>query len=251
MESRSSRGFSLIEVVITIAIMMSLTIAVASMLKSGFEVKEGLSQKSKVVHRLQVAMDRIARDLEHAFLISTVKDQNKNPLQRRTKTLFKIDRSGGTDRLLLTTKTHRPLLAGANEADLTFVVYQLKDAQDAAGRKHLYRAESPVIPEDFKDEPTPHILARHFKSVSFEAWDGEKWLKDGWDTGRSDTRNRLPKMVRITLEAYTHDRIDGDAQDANELDSQTEMISSVIYLSEAVAHQDLKQPSKSLRWGGL
>lgn len=251
MRLRREQGFSLIEVVITIAIMMTLTLAVASMLRSGFEVKEGLSEHSKLVHRLQVAVDRIARDVEHTFLISTVKDQNKNPMARRTKTIFKIDRSGGGEKLSLTTKTRRPIVKGSSESDLTFVVYELKDAQDAAGRKHLYRAETPVIPEDFKEDPASYILARHIKNVSYEAWDGEKWMRDVWDTTRSDTRNRLPKLVRITIEAYKHERVDGDGQDPGLIDEQTEKISTVVYLSEAWSHQELKQPSKSLRWGGL
>jgi hypothetical protein len=244
-------GFSLLEVVITIAIMMTLTVAVASMLRGGFEVKEGLSQRAKLIHRMQVAIDRIAKDVELAFLVSTVKDQNKNPMQRRTKSIFKIDRFGGGEKLLVTTKTHRPIVKGSYESDMTFVVYELRDAPDAAGRKHLYRGESPVIPEDLKEEPPKSVLARHIKSVTYEAWDGEKWMKDAWDTGRGDTRNRLPKLMRITLEAYKHDRIDGDGQDAAALDEETEKISTVVYLSESWAHQEIKQPSKTPRWEGL
>ena len=54
----SPRGFSLIEVVITIGILMSLTLVVALMLRSGFDVKEGLSERAKMVHRLSVATSK-------------------------------------------------------------------------------------------------------------------------------------------------------------------------------------------------
>jgi ribosomal protein S10 len=57
--------------------------------------------------------------------------------------------------------------------------------------------------------------------------------------------------MRITIEAYKHDRVDDDGQDAAALDEETEKISTVVYLSEASAHQEIKQPSKTLRWEGL
>lgn len=243
-------GFSLIEVVISIAILLSLTLAVVSMLKSGFDIKEGLSARSKVVHRLQVAMAHLARDIEHAFIISSVKDQNKNPLGRRAKTLFRIDKSGGSEKLALTTKTRLANIKGAFESELTFVVYELKDAKEVSGRKHLYRAETPVIPEDLKEEPPTQVLVRGIKTLTYEVWDGDKWAKDGWDTGRGDWRNRLPKMVKVTIEAFKHDRVDGDGKD-QALDEETETLSTVIYLADSWASAEIKQPAKTPKWSGF
>ncbi len=111
--SKKDAGFSLLEIVITIGILMSLTIAVASMLRSGFDVKAGLSQKSKVSHRLSVAMQRVANDIQHSFFVST-KSSHKNGIGRQMKTIFKIDKIGAKgDKLLLTTAAWRSLARGA------------------------------------------------------------------------------------------------------------------------------------------
>lgn len=242
-------GFSLIEVVITVGILMTLTIAVASMLKAGFDVKEGLSQKSKVVHRMSVAMAKMADDVQHAFFVSA-KDVAKNGIGRTMKTVFKIDKVSAGDKLSLTTKTHRALVAGAAESELTYVIYELRDAKDAPGRKDLYRAETPFIPSDLKEEPPMRLLARNIKTLTVEPWTGERWSKDYWDTGRGDTRNRLPKMVRITLEAWTNDRKQDDGQDES-IDQLTDKMQTVVYLEDSWEYTELKEQDKSIKWGAL
>lgn len=242
-------GFSLIEVVITIGIMMSLTLAVASMLRGGFEVKEGLSQKAKIIHRLTVAMNKLSDDIQHAFLVST-KDVAKNGIGRNMKTLFKIEKTGSGDKLSLTTKTHRPMHAGAYESELTYVTYELLDSKVATGRKDLFRSESAYIPSDLKEEQPMRLLARNIKTMTLEFWTGERWSKDYWDTGRSDTRGRLPKLVRITLEAQSQERVDGDGQDESQ-DQATEKLQTVVYVADSWEYQELKEQDKSIKWSNF
>lgn len=245
-------GFSLIEVVITIGILMTLTLAVASMLRGGFDVKAGLSQQSKVAHRLQIAMQRIVDDLQHAYMLSPKIDKGKiNFAERKIKALFKIDKVGSKgDKLTLTTKTHRAMIAGRHESDLTLVSYELQDAQDAPGRTHLYRGSFPYIPADLREEPQMRLLARGIKALTFEPWTGERWSKDYWDSGRGDTRNSLPRMVRVTIEAWSEDREDGDGRDES-YDERTETLSTVVYIYEASEYAELKQPDKSIKWGAM
>ena len=245
------RGFSLIEVVITIAILMTLTVAVAMMMRNGFDIRQGLSDKARVIHRLTVSMEKIANDLQHAIYISP-RDGDRNGIDRTVKTVFKVEKSGiNGDKLWFMTMTHRPILANSYESDLTMVVYQLKDSKSAAGRQDLYRAETPVIPIDIKEEPPGHLLAANVKSFVIECWTGERWSKDGWDTGRGETRNLIPRLVRITIEAFVRDREDGDGQDSSAVDQGTEKLSSVIYLTRAGEFAELKEPDKNIKWGTL
>ena len=71
------------------------------LLKNSSEVKAGISAAGNVNHRLQVAMEKISRDLAHAFMVS------KTDFDRRTKAIFRIERHDNSDRLFLTTVTHR------------------------------------------------------------------------------------------------------------------------------------------------
>lgn len=258
LESRSGRpygqlmlypsvaAFTLLEVVITIGIMLSLTLAVASMLRSGFDMKAAISDKSKVLHRMAVIMDRLTLDIQHTFYVSA-KDTAKNGIERSMKTLFKIDKQGTSDRLSLTTKTHKVMYAGHYESDLTFVVYELRDSKTSPGRKDLYRGEMPYIPNDLTEEPPMRLLAKDIKSLVFEFWAGDRWSKDYWDTGRGDTRNRLPHLVRFTLESYSQDRPSDDLSDTK-VDQAVEMMQTVVYLQDAWEYKELKEQDKSIKW---
>lgn len=242
----STGGFTLLEVVITIGIMLGLTLAVASMLRSGIDVKTALSEKSKVLHRMTIIMDRLTMDIQHTFYVSA-KDTLKNGIERSMKTLFKIDKQGTNDRLSLTTKTHKTIHAGRYESDLTYVVYELRDSQQTPGRKDLYRGETPYIPQDLTEEPPMRLMARDIKSLIFEFWTGDRWSKDFWDTGRGDTRNRLPHLVRFTLEAFSWERVEGDNPDTRN-DQAVETMQTVIYLQDAWEYKELRDQDRSIKW---
>lgn len=244
-------GFSLIEVVITIGILMSLTIAVASMLRAGFEVREGLSERAKVMHRLSVVMEKVSDDLQHAFFVSA-KDTAKNGIGRTTKSVFKIEKGigAGGDKLSLTTKTHRAMRAGAFETDLTYVVYHVLESKDVPGRLDLYRGETPFIPGDLRDDPPMRLLARNISGLILQPWTGDSWSNEYWDTGRGDTRNLLPKLVRVTVSAWLHDRVEGEGAD-EQLERETETMQTAIYLSDSWEYKELKSQLSTIKWSNL
>ena len=247
----SAPGFTLIEVVISIAILMALTIAVAQMMRSGFDIKAGLSERARVVHRLSTAMGKMADDVQHAFLVSA-KDQVRNGIDRNMKTMFKLEKSGtGGDKLSLTTTTHKPNKAGAYESEFTFVVYELKDSKEQPGRKDLFRAETPAVPLDLKEAPSERLLARNIKSLTVECWNGDTWSKDRWDTGSSDTRNILPHMVKITIEAWDHEHPQGDTSSDESTDGATDKLSTVVLLANAQDFPEMKEGSKTVHWDNL
>jgi prepilin-type N-terminal cleavage/methylation domain-containing protein len=245
------RGFTLLEVMLTVVILGTMTISVSSLLKAGINVREGLSEQARVLHRLQVAMEKINDDLMHAYYISP-RDVPRNGIGRTLKTLFRIDKELGVDKLVLTTKTHRPIRAGANEAEFTLAIYELRESHDVPGRKDLFRTETPSVPEDPKDVPAEgaHVLAKSIKTMTFEAWNGQQWSKEYWDTNRGDTRNLLPKLVRVTLEAWTHEREPDEKPDPAE-EEATQRLSTVVYLVDSWEYADLKEQDKTVRWTRL
>jgi hypothetical protein len=221
------------------------------MLRNGFDIRQGLSDKARAIHRLTVSMEKLGNDLQHAFYVSP-KEGDRNGIDRTMKTIFKVEKSDiNGDKLWFTTMTHRPMLTNVYESEFTMVVYQLKDSKTAPGRHDLFRAETPVVPLDIKEEPASRLLASGIKSFTVECWTGDRWSKDGWDTGRSDTRNLLPRMVRVTVEAYVHDRVDGDGQDPAIADQQTEKINSVIYVNRGSEFSEIKERDKNIRWSAM
>ena len=227
---------------------MSLTVAVASMLRGGFDVKAGLSSRAKVVHRLTTSLSRLSDDIEQTFFVSMA-SVPKNGISRRTRGIFKVEKAGGTDKLSLTTKTHRPIVAGKYESDLTFVVYELRDSKTSPGRKSLYRGETNYIPEDFKEPPPMRLLAEDVKTFTIEYWTGERWSKDAWDSTRGDWINKIPKLVRITLEANAKDYEEGDPIPEDQ--QPTEQMMTVVLIADSWEYKELKDQDKSIKWGNL
>jgi prepilin-type N-terminal cleavage/methylation domain-containing protein len=246
------RGFSLIEVMITLVILVSMTIVIASTLQSGIDVKRALSQKSRVTHRLQSAMDRLTSDLEHAFIIANT-DTLRNGTERRLKGVFKIEEGGEADKLMFTTYTNKPRLAGEKASSATYVVYEVKEAPDAPGRKHLFRGQFSRLPEDFRQDPPMQVIAKNIQSLNVEPWRGDDWSKDKWDSSRSEWRNKLPRMVRITLSTWLDD-IDeeGNAEDGKEkVGEAVETITTVVTLPYALEFEELRSSSASPKFDRL
>ena len=68
-ERLPERGFSLLEVMITMSILLGLVIAVAAMMRSSVDLKMALAREARITHRLTLAIARVAWDIEHAFIV--------------------------------------------------------------------------------------------------------------------------------------------------------------------------------------
>ncbi len=216
------------------------------MMRGGFDLKEALSQKGKVLHRINISMSKISADLQHSFIIST-NDQTRNGIGRRTKGVFKIRRGSSGSRLVMTTRTNIPMKTGTNQTDMTYVIYELRDSKAASGRKNLVRMDAKMLLEDMRDDPAAVILARNVKEFKVKWWRGDKWEDSTFDSTERDTRNLMPHMVQITLEAWAEDRVDDDGKDES-IDEFTEKIETVVYIPAATQFKELAEQFKTIKW---
>jgi type II secretion system protein J len=248
-----TRGFTLIEIVISIGILLSLTVGVVVMMRSAIDVRQGLSAQSRSVRQMNFAMEMIARDIEHAFILAN-SDQVRMPVERTIKTIFRVEPSGDSDKLSLTTMSYQPIRANNHEGDQAYVVYELKDADGRPGEKDLYRGTVSVAAANFREDPVMNMILRNVRSLKIVGWRGDEWLRDRWDSTRGDTRNKLPKMVRIELSAFVETEGTpfgipeaSQTSDANQGAASFDMRTIVVpALSSGMA--ELKQPVSSVRW---
>jgi len=245
-QDAGSRGFSLIEVIITIAILMSLTIGVVVMMRGAIDLRSGLSVESKITQRLNNAMAVVSRDITHAILISK-NDKVRYSFDRNMKTVFKVEAGGDTDKLMLTTLSHRPLRANSHESDQIYVVYQVSDSPDIPGRKNLYRGQMPITNRDLKEEPSMRLLARNIKKFRIMGWRGDQWVKDRWDSDRSDTANKIPRMIRVEIATWADDPVAGDVPDPSQ-DNNVVELKTIVAPPLALGFNDMKQQTSSVSW---
>jgi type II secretory pathway pseudopilin PulG len=242
---RDESGMTLLEIIISIALLLVMTIATSSLLTNGVDMRIELAQRSKVNHRLAIAMQRITEDLQHAFLLNFKRQEYLDYVTTRaTKSLFLVRQWENNSELRLTTLTHKPRVASAHESDQTFVIYRIEKDKDNQ-RPHLYRGETAVIPSNFEDDVPMVVLAKNIKALRIKPWTGEKW-EDEWNTGRSDWRDTLPRMVKVEVDAYVNELEDEDSQ-YSEADPVT-TLRTVVMIPRAMDMKEIKDRSKTLKW---
>jgi len=250
-------GFTIIEIVISISILLALTVGVVVMLRSSIDVRQGLSTQMRTVRQLNFAMEMVSRDIEHAIVLAST-DQVRMPVERNFKTIFRVEPSGDSDKLSLTSMANKPVVANAMEGDQAYVVYDLKDAEGRPGEKDLFRGSANIATANFREDPPMNMILRNVKSFKVVAWRGDDWLRDRWDSTRGDTRNKLPKMVRVEVSAFVDTAGTpfgipaGEAAAAKSSEPGQGMATfdmrTIVVPALSSGMAELKQPVSSIRW---
>jgi len=229
-------AFTLLEILITLSILVFIVMSVSQVIRNGFDAKDALSQKAKITHRYDVVMNALDRDLSGAFIVSS-KDTTRDANHKRT--LFKINKTSESDSIAFTYIGHSAIRENAKESDVSYVMYEVRESKTEPGRKHLYRGEAPRVPKDFKDPIPMELLAEDIAAVRFDAWQGDGYSKDKWDSTNSDTRDLMPHLVRVTVLAWEQPHEDRLGKDVKPNIQYT----TVMYLPLALDFNELKSRS--------
>ncbi len=192
-------GMTLIELLVSMAIMVSMLTIAWSTFSGGLTIKRASEKINDRFHEVRAAMVRMNDDLASAY-ISANEDQN---LQER-RTLFVGKDNSDVDELRFTSMAHRVLWADANESEQTMIYYYEEEDQKEHGVTNLVRRESRrLTDEQWENEPGDiEVLLRNVQKVQFEyyEWQEKNW-RETWDSTKVDgQRGKLPTRVRITIE---------------------------------------------------
>jgi general secretion pathway protein J len=193
------RGFTLLEILVAVAITAMIGAIVAAAFTSGFRAKELVESEAERYRGLRVAMDRMVREIGAAYVsdrydLRRYRDQNDRP------TNF----IGARDRLLFTSLAHQRLYSDAKESDQMVVEYSVRSANlpGARGRQDLIRRENPNLYGDDRMDRggTEDILVEDVKRIELSYWDSDKkdWVNE-WDTRRVEKKSILPTRVRMVI----------------------------------------------------
>lgn len=239
-------GLTLLEVILTLSILVVLTFAVSDLLKNSVDLQAGLSEKSSAIHRLNLAMYKVVNDLQHVLYVQQ-KDLSRQSMSRKIQTIFQLDPGYDFSSLWVTTISHSIKFVSELESDMTYVVYKVLEDKDISGIYNLYRGEAARIPLDFKEEPSLELIAKYIKTFKLEAWNGEDWARDKWDTTKTDYKDKIPHMVKIEIEGY-----DEEPKSAQSLSSlSTIKLSTIVFITSAIEMPQLKQITTSINWDKL
>ena len=200
--SSPTRGFTLVEVIIALTLLVVIGTAVARSMAISFETKDVVSRVNDRYHEGRVVMSRIARELRMSFLRAEVPQANREE-EPAVVTRFVGDES----EIYFASTAHTRIYADLRESDQCEIAYFLKrgDRDSPYRGKTLYRRESRRL--DNKPDKGGFIwpVVEGVKTLKFEYWDDEKeigddaWQRD-WDSHENELEPLLPARVRITLE---------------------------------------------------
>jgi len=195
MASRSERGFTLIEVMIAVA----LTAVIGAMALGAFQrasaARQAVEEQDERVSGARAALGRIASELSMAF----VSDHFDHRRYRDRPTVFRGRDGGDRDRLSFATMSHVRGVRDAKESDQMAVAYEVDVDPDASGAYALFRSVKARIDDEPDRDASRTVLLRHVTGFDVSYWDWQKqeWARE-WSTAPGE-RELLPTRVRLKL----------------------------------------------------
>ena len=195
--TRSPRGFSLLEVMIAIAITAVIGAMVAGVYQQVDHAANVAREQGERYAGARLALTRLSRELTMAFL-SEHYDRSRF---RDRPTLFK----GSEDQVLFATMAHVRLVQDAKESDQSMVEY-LVERDPVSGEDALFRREKVRLDDEPDRGGRKDLVATHVKGLSLRYWDLQRkeWVRE-WSTRTPEKLNELPTRVRIELEVKLAD----------------------------------------------
>jgi len=194
---RSSAGFTMVELMIAMAIFAFITTLMWGSFSQTATSKRAIQNEQERAHTVRVALMRMSRELEMAYL-----SDNENTAITNRRTFFTASARADVDEVTFSSFAHQRLRAGAAEGDSALISYF--GARDPDDRRvlNLMRRETRRLQAE--DPATllgeAYILCPDVLRVKFAFYDHRKkeWATD-WSTVDASGMAYLPTHVRIML----------------------------------------------------
>lgn len=198
----NARGFTLIEVLLAVAILATLIVAVMGVLTANLNMRHRSSEMSEVYQNTTMALRRMTSELNSAFYVSDLSEEMAENREIRYRSVF----DGRRDELSFTTMSYMQRYTDEAAGDQAEITYRLENRRDRNGKARQVLIRREQAPIDARPERGGRLTValENVKSLRFEYWDpdrevgGEAWVSQ-WDV-KKDDEERLPSRVRITIE---------------------------------------------------
>jgi len=207
----NKKGFTLIEVLVSVAVLAMIMASVWSSTKQSLDSKERVENRDEMYQSGRVALRKIADDISMAFLIRSPAERAATATAMGTATaevqtrprpiaFFIGEDRGERDEVRFTTLSNIRLFKNARQSDQAKVSYSVQQSPDDSQVMNLVRTFSPYLNEQNTVEGTSYVVAENIREFSLEYYDLRKqeWGRS-WNTEAVDWKERLPRAVRITL----------------------------------------------------
>ena len=194
---RASAGFTMIELMLALAIFALITTIMFGSFSQTASSKRVIQSEQERTHSIRVALMRMAREIEMAYM-----SDNENTAIANRRTLFVGSARVDVDELMFSTFAHQRLRGGAAEGDTSLITYfGARDPDDRRILNLMRRETRRLQAEDPATLPgEAYILCPDVSKVKFAYFDHKKkeWATD-WSTLDASGMPYLPTHIRITI----------------------------------------------------
>jgi general secretion pathway protein J len=197
---RTDAGFTLIEVLLALAIFAFVTTIMLGSFTQTARSKRAIQSAQERTHTVRVALTRMTREIEMAYLSSS---ENMGLTNRRTMLIGST--RADVDQLMFSSFAHQRLRAGAAESDTSVVSYfGERDPEDRRVLNLMRRETRRLQAED----PNllvgeSYILCPDVSRLKISYYDHKRkeWTTD-WNTLNASGQQYLPTHIRVVLTVF-------------------------------------------------
>jgi general secretion pathway protein J len=195
---RADRGFTLLEVMVSIAILAMVSVLIYGAFDGLSRGKKSLGRVNDRYHQGRAAISRMAMELSSAYLST---HQPLTEQQWRRLTIFNGATGSPADRIDFTSFSHRRLVRDSHESDQNEISYFGSPDPNVSGKIDLARRESPIIDMEPKRGGEVNVLVEDIDSFDVKYLDATTGMwTETWDTTQATGQlGRLPFQIKITL----------------------------------------------------
>lgn len=194
-----SRGMTLLEILVSLGIMAMISLLIYGAFDSMSRGRRGEALRADRARQGRDAVERIARELQSAFISAHVPT---NQALVASRTGFIGQNSSQFDRVDFTSFAHRRIVKDAKESDQAEIGYFVVKDPDIDDKMDLVRREQAPIDYDFNKGGVVNVLAEDVEKFDIKYLDPltGQWVET-WDSTQVTSQpNRLPLEIRIELE---------------------------------------------------
>ncbi len=194
MKLRQRQGLTMVEVLVAISVLAIMAALTLGSIQGAVLTRDVLAEKDGVNQGASVALSRMSRELQLAYMTSNLSAQSSY------RTVFVGVQDEPIDNLWFATLAHRRLYRDARESEQAEVtLWGERDPENADAWVLLHR-EGPRIDHEPDKDGVILPLAHGVKRLDLRFLDSKtnEW-EDEWDSLGVDTPNRLPRAIEILL----------------------------------------------------